>query len=256
METRTLLSRPEHQTLTEMTAAAISEAIRQGKYPPGSQLPPEMELMGMLRVSRSTLREALRLLEEQGLIVRRRGLGTFVSEHSIIKDLSQNFGITEMITQAGMTPGTLDETVRQDKASKHVAEMLDIQPGDAVLVVDRIRTAGGVPIVWTIDILPVALFGGALPQGISIKDASLYDYVYKQLGVRVMHGVATLRPVAANQEMAHKLNTRLRDPLLLLEQTDYDEQGRPVIYSAEYHLPDKITFVLYRKGPHHFGASI
>ena len=109
--------RSQHMTLTDATSEALQRAILEGMFAPGSQLPPEIELMPMLDVSRTTLREALKRLEEQGLIVRRRGLGTYVREKSIVKDLSINFGISEMITAANMRPGSRSTAVRRDQAS-------------------------------------------------------------------------------------------------------------------------------------------
>jgi GntR family transcriptional regulator len=242
-------SKPDHKTLTESTAIAIRSAIRQGTFTPGSQLPPEMELLQMLGVSRTTLREALRTLEEQGMIIRRRGLGTFVSERSIVKDLSINFGITEMIAQAGYTPGTLQDKIREDRASKEIAEKLALEVGEAVIVMDRIRTANNSPVVWSIDTVPARLMGSQVPGLLDLRKMSLYEYIHKNLNLRINHGVAQVSPVVATREMAEKLNIRLHDPLLLITQTDYDDNEQPIIYSIEYHLPDKTTFVIYRKGP-------
>ena len=95
-----------HLTATELVAEQIREAIMSGKLAPGAQLPPETELVEMLGVSRGTLRESLRMLEEQGLIIRRRGKGTFVRARPILKNLSVNYGITDMILSAGYIPGT------------------------------------------------------------------------------------------------------------------------------------------------------
>jgi len=111
------INRLTHATLTDQTVKALQDAIKQGKFLPGSQMPPEMELLQMLGISRTTLREALRILEEQRLIRKRRGLGTFVLERTIVKDMSQNFGITEMISQAGYTPGTRDFKISVEKTS-------------------------------------------------------------------------------------------------------------------------------------------
>src|SRR5512138_762246 len=148
------IGRPTHTTLTDQTVLAIQDAIKQGKFPPGSQLPPEMELLQMMGISRTTLREALRILEEQRFIRKRRGLGTFVMERAIVKDMSQNFGITEMISQAGYKPGTRDFKIYVDKASKTVAEKLNIQEDATIVVIERVRTANQTPIVWTRDIMP------------------------------------------------------------------------------------------------------
>jgi len=108
--------RTQYMTLADATSEALQRAILSGKFPPGSQLPPELDLIDQLGVSRTTLREALKRLEEQGLIFRRRGRGTYVRERSIVKDLSLNFGISEMITQAGFTPGVRSAVLRREPA--------------------------------------------------------------------------------------------------------------------------------------------
>src|SRR5215211_2194750 len=120
------ISRPTHTTLTDQTVLAIQEAIKLGKFPAGSQLPPEMELLQMMGISRTTLREALRILEEKRFIRKSRGRGTFVMERAILKDMSQNFGITEMISQAGYTAGTRDANISVEKASNAIAGKLDL----------------------------------------------------------------------------------------------------------------------------------
>src|SRR6266536_244862 len=80
--------------------------IATGKVPPGAQLPPEPALAGKLGVSRPTLREALRSLEDEGVVTRSRGTGTFVSHRPRLRNnLDVNFGVTDAIRQAGMEPG-------------------------------------------------------------------------------------------------------------------------------------------------------
>lgn len=244
------ITRPRHKTLTDETVSAIADAIRQGKFPPGSQLPPELDLMEILRVSRTTLREALRTLEEQGSIHRKRGLGTFVSEKSIVKDLSINFGITEMIAQAGFTPKTGSCEIRTEKAAGKLAHDLEIPEGTPVLVIKRLRFANDTPVILSEDILPLAILEGKIPKEGDLKTQSLYDYLEKNLNIQVCQGTAFLRPITAPREVAEKLQIHRNDVLMLIGQADYDENHRAVIYSNEYHLPDKITFVIQRKGPH------
>src|SRR5512135_244698 len=187
---RPTLVRPKRRTLTDATVTALADAIRAKKFPPGSQLPSELELMQMLGVSRTTLREALRTLEEQGSINRRRGLGTFVSERSIIKDLSINFGITEMIRQAGFTPKTIQCDVHREGASAKVAEHLEIAEGSPVFVVRRLRLATDTPIVWSDERLPAAILDDHTPNENELKDQSLYDYLEKLHGIRIYQGTA------------------------------------------------------------------
>lgn len=242
--------RPRHMTLTDAISDALQRAILDGTFALGSQLPPELELMRMLGVSRTTLREALKRLEEQGLIVRRRGLGTYVHEKSIVKDLSTNFGISEMIMAAEMKPGARSAMVRQEKATAEVASALAIAEGTSVIVVDRVRTADERPVVRSLDILPIELFGDRALDSIQLENQSLYKFLSDELQIRIARGVARLSPVTATPDMADKLNVRRGTPLLCITQTDYDSADRPVLHSIEYHLPDAFVFVINRRGPH------
>jgi GntR family transcriptional regulator len=243
------ISRPSHATLTDQTVLALQEAIKGGKFPPGSQLPSEMELLQMLGVSRTTLREALRILEEQRLIRKRRGLGTFVMERAIIKDLSQNFGITEMILQAGYTPGMRDVHIKLDKASKTLAEKMGIPENSTIVVIERVRTANEIPVVWTRDILPQDYLGGWMPTNEDLNGVSLYQCLERYTNIRIINGMASFSPVQASREIAEKLSIHRNTLLLLIEQVDDDQNQRPVLYSAEYHLTDKFNFIVHRKGP-------
>jgi len=243
------ISRPNHTTLTDQTVLALQDAIRQGKFPAGSQLPPEMELLQMMGISRTTLREALRILEEQRFIRKRRGLGTFVMERAIVKDMSQNFGITEMISQAGYEPGTRDANIYLEPASKAVVEKLGIPDNAMTVVIERVRTANKIPIVWTRDILPQGYLGGWIPKASDLNGVSLYECLGRFTNIRIVNGTASFTPVQADRAIAEKLSIRRNALLLLIEQVDHDQNERPVLYSAEYHLTDKFNFIIHRKGP-------
>jgi GntR family transcriptional regulator len=237
-------------TLADATSEALQQAILAGKFAPGSQLPPEFDLMVQLGVSRTTLREALKRLEEQGLIVRRRGRGTYVRERSIVKDLSLNFGISEMITQAGFSPGVRSAALRREPAPAEVAAALAIAEGEPLVVIERVRTADQRPVVWSRDMLPAARLE---PRGLAADDLatrSLYESLSEVFHIRVARGVAQLTPMTATADLAARLDVRRGTPLLRMAQTDYDANDQPVLYSVEYHLPDAFVFLVNRKGPH------
>jgi len=242
-------NRPSHATLTDQTVLAIQEAIKQGRFAAGSQLPSEMELLQMLGVSRTTLREALRILEEQRLIRKKRGRGTFVMERAIVKDLSRNFGITEMISQAGYTPGMRDVQIKLDKASKTLAEKLEIPESSTLVIIERVRTADEAPVVWTRDIMPQEYLGGWMPSATLLKEGSLYECLERHANIRIVSGTASFSAVQAGREIAEKLEIQRSTLLLLIDQMDSDQNERPVLYSTEYHLTDKFNFIIHRKGP-------
>jgi GntR family transcriptional regulator len=245
------IERPRHITLTAATANTLSEAIQEGKFKAGSQMPSETELMQMLQISRTTLREALRMLEEQGLIIRRRGLGTYVSKRLLVNDIAHNFGITQMITQAGLDAGTLESDNRIEKASSATAKALELDENADVLVMERIRTADGIPVVWSFDMVPADIVGNQVTAPEEHSEESLYIYLQKYHNVWITQGVAEIQPIVAEKEHAAKLNVPKHTPLLCIVQTDYDNKNRPVIYAVEYHLADRIKFILTRKGPNY-----
>src|SRR6266498_1339575 len=223
------INRLTHATLTDQTVKALQDAIKQGKFLPGSQMPPEMELLQMLGISRTTLREALRILEEQRLIRKRRGLGTFVMDRTIVKDMSQNFGITEMISQAGYTPGTRDFEIYEEPASTTIMEKLDISKDSTVVVIDRIRTANDIPVVWTRDIMPREYLNGWMPSTSELNGVSLYECLERYASTQIINGTASFTPVQASREIAEKLRVQRNSLLLLIEQVDHDQNERPVL---------------------------
>ncbi|MGQ9458691.1 MAG: GntR family transcriptional regulator [Anaerolineae bacterium] len=236
-------------TATELVSEQIREAIMNGDLAPGAQLPPETELVEMLGVSRGTLRESLRMLEEQGLIIRRHGKGTFVRARPILKNLSVNYGITDMISSAGYTPGTAYLDLREETADPDTAKSLEIEPGSGVIVVERTRTADGQPVVFSVDVFPKSLLRVSLESLQCLRERSIYEYFQTEWGLSIHHGVARLTPVAADRELAHRLSIREGSPLLYILQVDYLSDERPVLLSHEYHVPGAFQITVYRSGP-------
>ena len=101
--------------------------IASGRIPPGSKLPPEPALAEELGVSRPTLREALRSLEEDGFVTRTSGAGTYATHRPRLRNnLDVNFGVTEAIRAAGMEPGTNESAVHSGGATDEEADALDL----------------------------------------------------------------------------------------------------------------------------------
>lgn len=217
---------------------------------PGAQLPPEPELAAELGVSRATLREALRSLEDEGLVRRTRGAGTFVADRPrVANNLDANFGVTDAIRSSGMEPGTLHGSVRVEAASADEAERLDLEPGMDVVVVDRVRTADGRPVVLSRDILAAALTGEDPALLDRLERTSVYEVLERELGVAIHHGLATFRPTRADGHLASRLDVPKGTLLLYISQVDYDDEGRAVLSSHEHHLADAFEFTVVRRGP-------
>lgn len=242
-------ARSERKTLTEIAEQSLRRAIAQGTFRPGSQLPTEAELCQMLGVSRTVVREALRVLEEDGLVARRHGVGTFVRDHPILKNLNFNFGITEMIQSAGLIPGTSYFAIRSESADEEKAEQLRIARGTALITVERVRTADGRPVVYSLDTLTESLVQRAGFDPELLRTRSIYDMLQNSLGMVIEYGIARLLPVAPPEAVAEKLQLLPNALTLYIVQTDYSPDDEPLVYSQEYHLPDAFDFIVWRRGP-------
>jgi GntR family transcriptional regulator len=238
-------------SLPQSCADAIAAAITAGDYAPGAQLPAEEQMASNLGVSRATLRDALRQLQDRGLIIRRHGRGTFVAKRPIRKDLNRNFGITAMIQSGGYRPGTRGLELRNETADRDLAQSLGLSPGDPVTILERVRLADDRPVVWSRDAMPRRFLNVA--EAMSADDASLYGLLFKLHQVTVHRGVAELSPKLASAALAERLQVKRGAPLLYIKQVDYDGSGMPVLCSVEYHVSDWISFTLERVGP---GAAV
>jgi GntR family transcriptional regulator len=226
----------------------LAGRITSGAIPPGSRFPPEPQLAEDLGVSRATLREALRSLEEDGFVTRRRGAGTFATHRPRLRNnLDVNFGVTEAIRASGMRPGAVDIKVSIAPSSVHEAAALDIEPGDPVVTVERVRTADERRVVFSRDVVAQSLVGKDVLE--QLEDGSVYDLLESAAHVAIQHGVVTIEPMASDRALARKLKIPVGSLLLYLRQVDYDRGGDPVLLSHEYHLGDAFEFTVVRRGP-------
>jgi DNA-binding GntR family transcriptional regulator len=236
------------KTLTEIAENELRHAITGGTFRPGSQLPTEAELCEMLGVSRTVVREALRVLEDDGLVTRRHGVGTFVRNHPILKNLNFNFGITEMIESAGLKAGTSHLAVWKEAADEEKAKQLRVPPGTPIVTIERVRTADGRPVVYSLDTLTDVLIQRANFDPELLRTDSIYNLLQTSLGQVVEYGIARLLPVAAPSHVTEKLQLPPNALTLYIVQTDYSSADEPLVYSCEYHLPDAFDFLVWRRG--------
>jgi GntR family transcriptional regulator len=225
----------------------IEESISKGEFKPADKLPSEYKLAKKYGVSRMTLREALRALEEEGLVARKQGAGTFVkaSSQRIKSILDINYGVSEMIMNMGFRPGTQEIKMEEVLADSHLAKALNIARGAKIITIERVRSADKIPVVYSLDMIPASI----LPDIKDIKELgeSVYDFLEKKCNVILSSSMARLFPTKAVRKLANKLNIKINSPLFLLEQTDTDQAGRPVMFSREYFVSDYFDFVIYRR---------
>lgn len=241
-------SRGNRKLLTDVVRDKLRRDLWSGAYSPGDKLPAEPNLAAAYGVSRVTLREAVRGLVEEGYLSRQHGLGTYVTKKPKLRNnLDTNFGVTQLIRSMGFTPGNEDVRVSEETATEAVAQALSLEPGHPVARLERVRTADGDPIVYSVEFMPMELLPGGLKdlRGLS---GSLYELL-ADLGHPVDHGVVSIKPVLADREMARRLKVKPGDPLLRLDQVDYGPDDRPELFSLEWYGGEELEVTVYRKGP-------
>jgi GntR family transcriptional regulator len=235
------------RSLRHRLAEELRRRIHAGEWGPGDRLPSEPELARREAVSRSSMRSAIAILEEEGFVSRRHGSGTYVTHRPALpNDLGRNFGVSSLIAATGLDPGTAEETCGVVEAPPAVAKVLDVPPGATVSELRRVRTADGRRVVdatdWcrTEDLDPEELQ--------AIGDGSIYAALAAR-GHVVHHGVARLAPGNAEGEVARRLDVARGALLLTIEQVDSTAEGVNVLVSREHHLADAFSFTVLRRGP-------
>jgi len=225
----------------------IIDYIKKNSLKVGDKLPSETVLSRELSVSRLTLRESINVLKGEGFVYTVHGKGTFISSDlkHISDTLNNNMGITEMIESAGSKPGTKDFERELVTASKEIANNLKIDEGIDVLVCKRIRTADSKPVVYSIDYFAPRLVSGFL--NIKDKNISIYDFIEKDSGLKIVNSIVEIIPYKCTSELARMLEYKEDEPVLKLIQSITDEKGNPLIYAIEYLRPDCFKILVSRK---------
>jgi GntR family transcriptional regulator len=220
---------------------ALQDHMESGGLQPGDQLPGEPELCRLFDVSRTVIRQALREMEFEGLIVREKGKGTFVARPKISEGLFQELtGFHQDMVARGHAPRT--RVFRQElvPAGAKVAGLLQIQPETPVVAIDRLRTVGGEPMVYVTTYVPHAMCPDLL--SVDLSSLSLYTFMEERYGLVIAHGHRSLEAVPANEYEAELLQVEPGAPLMMLNSVSYLEDGTPIEYYHALHRGDRARF--------------
>jgi GntR family transcriptional regulator len=231
-------------SLVEEVREGLLEELTSGKLPPGAKLSNENELAVRFAVSRSTIREAVRGLMDAGYLARRHGSGTYVTSSPQTRHpLDTTVSYTAMIRTSGHMPAeaVISKALRAPAADER--ERLGITDAEQVIDVERVRYADRRPVIYSRDRIPVALLGEYSDEAL---DSSLYA-ILARAGHRVASATAQLIPALANAKLSKLLMVKRGTPLLQIDQVDYDERGRAVMLSHEWHVADAFDLIVNRR---------
>src|SRR3990172_7185251 len=201
-----------------------------GEWRSGERIPGEPELCKEYGVSRPVIRQALQELAMEGAIVRKKGLGTFVSEPKVVsRSLVHSLvGFYQDMEQMGLATETrvLEQVLLP--AGEKVGARLKTDALTPVVKISRVRSVGGHPVVLVSSYLPYGLCPTLIQA--DLRHQSLYAFLEQEYGLRIAAGRREIEAVLANEEEGRLLEVERGAPLLRLESVSFLEDGRPMEY--------------------------
>jgi GntR family mannosyl-D-glycerate transport/metabolism transcriptional repressor len=219
---------PKYQSI----AKDVEQRILRNEYKNSDLLPSESQLVVQYSVSRITIRKALSILKNKGLVSSVQGLG-----NKVIKPYEHHLNKVYDL-QHDLTPTNIKNEVyvfQIEKAPAKLANILEIEDSDNVYHIERKRFFKNKLIIVEICFLPVKMF-----PNLSYEDAqgSLYHYVESIETYKIKNSEDEIIPEVAQDKIAEKLNVKLGMPILKIESKNYLTNNKPFQYSIAYHRSD------------------
>jgi GntR family transcriptional regulator len=228
-ETSSVGGRPaaDFRPLYSQVKDLLIDRIGSGSWKPGEMIPSEFQLAAEFGVSQGTVRKALVELEQQKLVVRRQGRGTYVAKHSSQQSLFHFFHIVDEHGNKELPTSVVLDS-RMKRATKEEATLLRMQPRASVHAITRLRHLGGRPVILERITLPASSFRDLdVPTGREMTE-ELYVLYQRHHGVTIIRADERIAAVAADAEDARHLGVGLGTPILEVSRVAVDVQGNPV----------------------------
>ncbi len=231
------LSRTSAGTLYHQLLGVLRGRIESGEIGIGDRLPSEADLVSDFEVSRTTARRALDELRRQGLVRREPGRGTFLASPRLRSNLAYLHSFSEEIERWGYTPGARLVLREERKADEDVAGRLEIEVGEEVLFVRRLRLADERPIFVCDSYLPVTRFP-------ALKDAdyraiSLSRLFEERIGLKVEHSRQWIGAATAMSDVAGLLEIPAGVPVLKVRRITVVTDDAPIEFVEAHFHPER-----------------
>ena len=227
---------PRHAQITLW----LVEQIEKGEYQPDEKLPSENDLAKKFDVSRVTIRRALQSLENDQIIYRCQGLGSFVSDERKKHNLIKLTDFNEDMERAGLEASSVVKRFEVITAPKWLAERLNIEENIKVLQVDRLRLGDGEPIAYDTSWLPI--FYGQLLTKEALKEKTIYSILEDDYDIEVTKGCYRMSATAADDELSEALKVPVNTPLFLIDRITYTIGEKPIYYQKRYYRNDQVKY--------------
>ena len=221
---------------------AIRKRIDAGQLRPGDAVSSERDLAKMHQVSLMTARHALASLEQEGLVERRRGIGTFVATPKI--HFNKLMSYTEQMAARSLNAGSKILSLKIVDNEPEVAARLSLSSTDPIVKLERLRHAADEPFALETCYLSAKDFPGLINAPLGRE--SLFATIERNYNVKLGYADEEVDATAADPQIADILAVPRRDPLLRIRQLIYSTTGKALIYALCIYRSDRHNLVIRR----------
>src|SRR6202048_1714211 len=227
--------------LWRQVADGIERGIADGRFAAGERLPAEMEIAETYRVNRHTVRRALAALAERGLVRAERGSGTYVEAPRIAYPLRSRTRFPEIVGAGGREPRGQLIDAAEDIATRELARELAIKTGAPLIRIEALRLADRTPICVSTTWLSAERFAGA---GRVFASTRSMTKLLAHYGIRdYRRGSTRITAAIADATDAARLNLALGRPVLVVDATDVDTGGKPLVTKRARFAAERVEFL-------------
>ncbi|MGN5869858.1 GntR family transcriptional regulator [Staphylococcus lugdunensis] len=222
----------------------ILNQIHSNKYLPGDKLPSNLAIARELHVKTDDVYDAIgELITDQVLTDNFEEGPSVKALHPFYYPLNKLFSISEMITCAGYQSGTEYLSLEQQPASILDAEKLGIQDQELITVIERIRTANQVPVVYCLDKIANHHLTCTEYQS---RSGSMLKAIEDNTGLSIEYAETEVEAISYEPHISEVLNASPHESLMMLKVTHYDENQQPILYSLNYLKSSLVKFKITR----------
>lgn len=234
-----------NKSMTRFLQESITQLIQELHLKPDDKIPTEYELANKFEVSRASIREALANLNQEGIVYKIQGKGTFLRTriNTLENGIDTLFSITEAMINSGFTPHTSNISIEIIEADEKIALKLNIPQHTLCYKIKRIRKADDIIAVYNINIFPVSVFG----ENVSEKDVSnsIFSHLEK-VGCIVSHAKSHILPALLTNRDIPEMKSQIQ-LFLLFKEIYYNTKGESIGYTNDFYNCDIFKFNILRR---------
>jgi len=220
----------------------ILREIETGNLRPGDAVPSERDLAKIHHVSLMTARHALATLEREGIVERRRSVGTFVAPPKI--HFNKLMSYTEQMRSRSLTARSRVLFARVVDDEEEATARLSLAPKTPVIKLERLRHTGGEPFALETCYFSAKQFNGLLSE--PLERESLFGILERNYGIELGYADEEVDATAADPRTAELLGVPKREPLLRIRQVIYSNKGKVIVYVLGMYRSDRHNLMIRR----------